>query len=125
MYLIRSGGTGAGVCGKTVLGCRGFRGFQGLSVFRGCLFYRSGLMDLLKGFEERGDVGFIGIIRYSDGFGFQITLQVFHSFFKSDILHDLVAASLTMNVTRENHGLAVIRPLGAPFPAFPLKGEGE
>ena len=114
VYLIRSGSTGAGVCGKAVLGG-----------FRGCLFYRSGLMDLLKGFEECGDVGFIGIIRYSDGLGLQIALQVFHALLIGDILHDLVAASLAMNVTRENHGLAVIRPLGAPFPTFPLKGEGE
>lgn len=84
-------------------------------------FDRSGLFDLFKGFEESRDVGFGGVVCDGDGFGFEITDDVLDAFLKGNILHDLVNTTLAMEIHRKNHYLLI----RAPFPTFPLKGEGE
>ena len=82
-------------------------------------------MDLLEGLEERREIGLGRVIGEGDGLGIEVANQILDAFLESDILHDLIATTLTMEVAGEDNCLAVIRPLGAPFPAFPLKGEGE
>ena len=82
-------------------------------------------MDLLEGFEERWEIGLSRVIGDGDGLGIEVADQILDAFLESDILHDLIATTLTMEVAVEDNRLAGVRPLGAPFPAFPLKGEGE
>ena len=69
-------------------------------------------MDLLEGFEERREIGLGGVIGEGDGLGIEVANQTLDAFLESDILHDLIATTLTMEVAREDNCLAVIRPLG-------------
>ena len=67
----------------------------------------SGLFDLFESFEERWDVGFGGIVRDGNGFGFEVTDDVLDAFLKGYILHDFVNTALAMDVHRENHYLLI------------------
>ena len=67
----------------------------------------SGLFDLFEGFEERGDVGFGGIVCDGNGFGFKVTDDVLDAFLKGYVLHDLINTALAMEVHRENHYLLI------------------
>ena len=67
----------------------------------------SGLFDLFKGFEERGDVGFGGVVCDGNGFGFEVTDDVLDAFLKGYVLHDLVNTALAMEVHREDHYLLI------------------
>ena len=75
--------------------------------FGGCLLDGGRFVDFLEGFEERGDVGFVGIEGDGDRFGRKITNDVLDAFLKSDILHDLIATSLTMQIDGKNDHLFV------------------
>ena len=72
-----------------------------------CFDDGSGLFDLFESFEERGDVGFGGIVRDGDGFGFEVTDDVLNAFLKGYILHDFINTALAMDVHRENHYLLI------------------
>ena len=67
-------------------------------------------MDLLESFEERREIGLGRVISEGDGLGIEVADQILDAFLKSDILHDLIATTLTVEVAREDNRLAV-RPL--------------
>ena len=69
-------------------------------------------MDLLEGLEERREIGLGRVIGEGDGLGIEVANQILDAFLESDILHDLIATTLTMEVAGEDNCLAVIRPLG-------------
>ena len=67
-------------------------------------------MDLLESLEERREIGLGRVIGEGDGLGIEVADQILDTFLKSDILHDLIATTLTMEVAGEDNRLAV-RPL--------------
>ena len=67
----------------------------------------SGFADFVEGFEKGRDIGFVGIEGDGDGFGFEVTDDIFDTFLIGDILHDLVATTLTMQVAGKNYHLFV------------------
>ena len=111
MYSIRSGGAGVGIRFLSF----GFRLLTRWFLY-GCWF-----VYFFESFQQCRDIRLVGVISDRDGFVFEITDEVLDTFLEGDILHDLIATSLAMQVAREDHCLAV----RAPFQAFPLKGEGE
>ena len=72
--------------------------------------YLRGLVDLLEGLEERREVSLGRVIGEGDGLGIEVANQILDAFLESDILHDLIATTLTMEVAGEDNCLAV-RPL--------------
>ena len=67
-------------------------------------------MDLLEGFEERREIGLGRVIGEGDGLGIEVADQILDAFLESDILHDLIATTLTMEVAGEDNRLAGVRP---------------
>lgn len=60
------------------------------------LFDGGGFAYFVEGFEEGVEVGFVGVEGDGDGFGFEVTDEVLDPFLEGDILHDLIAAGLTV-----------------------------
>ena len=67
-----------------------------------CRFANTG-----KRLLQRRYVGFSSVEGDSDGLGIEVADDVLHAFFKGDIFHDFVAATLAMEVHIEDDGLFV------------------
>ena len=63
--------------------------------------------DSLKGLEQGRDIGLVSIISHRYGLVLQITDNVFHAFFIGDILHDLIATTLAVDIAGKNDFLLV------------------
>ena len=96
MYLIRSGCACVGIGGRAVL--RVLRGVKVFRVLRDRFFHRRGFLNLLESLEQRRNIGFGGIEGDRDSLGLEVANEIFHSFLKRDILHDLIAATLAVQV---------------------------
>ena len=61
----------------------------------------------VEGFEKGFGIGFVGVEGDGDGFGIEVTDDVLDPFLEGDILHDFIAASLTVQVHIEDDGLFI------------------
>ena len=85
--------------------------FHGDKVSRNFLFLFPHGFDavayFLESLEQRRNIGFGGIEGDRDGFGLEVTNEIFHSFLKGYILHDLIAAALAVQVAGKDNYLFV------------------
>ena len=70
-------------------------------------FYLGRFADSLEGFEEGRNVGFTRVESDGDGFCLEVADNILDAFLPGYILHDFIAASLAMQIARQNNRLTV------------------